>query len=125
MKRSLGTALLVFFGLAGPALATGSISCSSADGASIDLSIGHVPVAAILAANVIFGDTVWTTDGDISVGQQFSNDDTFIADFTDPNIERIMVSLRLFSATEGERFAMAGTLTLEGIGAFAVVCDEP
>lgn len=125
MIRFLGATLLMLLSCVGPAWATSTLSCNSSEGAHIDMAMGSVPVAAIVRASIEIGDMVWTTDSDIGVGQQFDGNDTLTVDFTDPNIERILARLRLFRATEGESFAMAGTLTVSGVGAFAVICDEP
>ena len=126
MIMRASSALLIVLGLTCPAWATLTLTCSSDDGADIDMTLGTVPVAAIVGARISFGDTSWSVmDNDIMVGQQFSNDDMLIADFTDPNIERIMARLRLFSATMGEDFAMAGVLEIVDHGAYAITCDGP
>ena len=125
MKTSAIAAFLVLAGAVSPALATQSISCITDDGiGGVELAVGSLPVAGIANAAIYYALDEWSmADGDIVVGQQFAEGDLFIADFTDPNIERVMARLRLFSASENDIFAMAGTLQMEGIGAFALICD--
>lgn len=124
MIRTVGAASLVLFGLANPAMATSSLLCESADGAAVNLIIGHVAVSAISGGWVAHGDTRWVIGDDIIVGQQFADKDKLIADFTDPNIENIVASLRLFNAVEGDVIVTAGSLLIKGTGAFAIVCEE-
>lgn len=108
-----------------PALATSSLVCESSSGASIELAVGTVGVAAVANATITIGEKIISmVDGDIIVGQQYADDGQFLVDFTDSNVEKILAKLRLFSATEGEYFALAGTLHVLDIGAYAVTCSE-
>ena len=117
--------------LAGPASATGSIGCEGMDGndVSIDLTLGSLPVLAIVAASIRVEDDYWATGEDaanrLSVGQAFSEEGRMLVDFVDPNFENVLARLRLVSADEGKDQALAGTLIVSGRGAWPVVCVGP
>ncbi|MFZ2100438.1 MAG: hypothetical protein WAU86_07725 [Oricola sp.] len=115
----------------GPVFASGQILCDATDasGASIEIAVGHLPVLAVLGATATDGVETWSTNatGDqkpMVFGQGFSGDNRIVADFTDPNVERIVVSLRLFEASGTGGYAEAGVLSFEGISAFPVQCDN-
>lgn len=113
------------FGLTSGALASGGLSCSGADGVKIHIGMGHVPVAGILSTEITADGKTWSTEDDsLAVGQAFWDLERFIIDYTDSNIEGIIVRVRLFSAEEGDDFVMAGILQIAGTGAYALVCDE-
>jgi hypothetical protein len=113
-----------------PAFATEWVSCANKDGAaSFDYLAGDgVDVLAISAITVTAGEKVWASDpangpGDpIKVGQAFEGTDTVLIDGVDDGYS-VIASLKLFKATEGDKMAMAGTLTIKGMGAWAVDCD--
>lgn len=112
--------------------ATGDIGCSGVDGsdATVDLNFGTLPVLNILNATVTAGGKVWATQAgkgetEIIVGQAAETGNMLIADFTDVNVEQILISLRLFSAEEGGNFVRAGTLTIKDHGAHAISCEGP
>ena len=109
--------------------ATGEIICDATDGsgASIRIGIGRLPVLAILDATATDGTDVWSTNATgsetpITAGQGFMDDRQVLVDFTDPNIERIVVSLRLFQASGDKDYAEAGVLSFDGVSAFPVQC---
>ncbi|MCG6115363.1 MAG: hypothetical protein MEQ84_09215 [Mesorhizobium sp.] len=130
MKRLVAAALLLTLA-AGPALATGSIGCEGTGGdeVSVDLTIGSLPVLAVVSASIAAGDDVWSMDESssnrIAVGQAFSEDGRILVDFVDPNFETVLVRLRLVSAGEGKDEALAGTLAISGRGAWPVICVGP
>lgn len=112
--------------------ATGDISCNGVDGsdATIEFNFGLLPVLNILGASVSAGGDVWSTrpgkgETEIIVGQAAETGNMLIADFTDPNVEQVLVSLRLLSAEQDGDFVRAGTLTIKDHGAHAVVCVGP
>lgn len=128
--RLFTAALLAVPLMAGPALATGSISCEGVgDDVSVELTIGSLPVLAIVAGQVTVGDETWAIgeDGDheFAVGQAFAEDGRLLADFVDTNFERVLARLRLVSASEGKDEARAGTLAIVERGAWPVVCIGP
>ncbi|WP_421850164.1 hypothetical protein [Oricola sp.] len=113
------------------AWATGEIFCQATDGsgASIDIGIGRVPFLAVLDATATDGHTVWSTNSTgtqipIIFAQGFMGNRQVLADFSDPNAERIVVSLRLFQASGDKQFAEAGVLSFEGTSVFPVVCES-
>ncbi len=112
--------------------ATGDISCGGVNGsdATVDLNFGTLPVLSILNATITTAGKVWTTqpgksETEIIVGQAAETGNMLIADFTDVNVEQILISLRLFSAEEGGNWVRAGTLTIKDHGAHAVSCVGP
>jgi hypothetical protein len=128
--RLFTAALLAVPLTASPALATGSIFCEGVgDDVSIEFTIGSLPVLAIVAAQVTAGDEVWATadggDHQIAVGQAFAERGQLLADFVDTNFERVLVRLRLVSASEGDDEIRAGTLVIVDRGAWPVVCVGP
>ena len=129
MKRIAAT-LSAVLAASGPALATGSISCEAPDGsAAVELTLGSVPFVAVVAAGITAGETAMGTAPDspvpIIVGQAFGDGMALAVDFSDPNAERIVASVRLVTAREGDTDASAGTLHLTGIGAWPVICVGP
>ena len=129
-SKNVAAALLVALLLkSAPAAASGDIICDATDGsgASISIGVGHLPVLHVLSASATDGTTTWSTnpsgdDRPIIFGQGFADDRQVLVDFTDPNIEGIVVSLRLFQASGGKDYAEAGVLSFEGVSAFPVQC---
>lgn len=120
----LATALGV--ALAAPAWATGTISCVSEDGATIDMTIGSLPVLAVVSAHIQSGGEAWSTlDNQIVVGQAYGDAEQVRVDFTDEIVNAIVARLRLFRVLDGTDFAMAGTLQIVDHGAYAVTCIGP
>jgi len=128
MKRLLAAA--VALALATPAGATEWIDCiADGDAASVNILVGEVAVIAIASANVEAGGKKWATDaqGDakIIVGQAFEDGDKMLIDFTDEGVSSVVASVKLFKASGGDRDAVGGTLTVAGVGAWAVTCTGP
>lgn len=111
-----------------PALATGDIVCE-AEGASVSMLIGRLPVLTILRGVVDIGDKTWSTEPNavpglgLAIGQAFEDDRQLIVDFTDANIEEVVGRLRVFSLEEGEDFVSAGVFSMKGEGAYIVDCS--
>ncbi len=128
MLRSL--IFLAVLAAASPAFATEWVHCSDAGGsASFDYLAGDgVDVLSVSALTVTVGEKVWASDpangpGDpVSVGQAFETADTVLIDAMDKDFVKI-ASLRLFKASESDATAYGGTLTIKGLGAWAVSCD--
>ncbi|MCB1516404.1 MAG: hypothetical protein KDJ19_02125 [Hyphomicrobiaceae bacterium] len=110
-----------------PAFATGTVSCESPDqSAFVGLTVGSVPGAAIVGAALGFGETQWSIEtGDIAVSQAFVEEGRWLIDFVDPNFERVMASVRLVEAIEGEDYVLAGLLSVPGEGAWPLICEGP
>ncbi|RWO58269.1 hypothetical protein [Mesorhizobium sp.] len=128
--RAVAAITLMLVAAATPALATESIVCS-ADGnaASIDVLMGHTAVIAVARVWLDAGGRNWTTDGQpgstkVIVGQAFEDDQQMAIDLTDEGISSIVAKLRLVKASEQSNFAMGGTLSIDGVGAWAVTCPE-
>jgi len=131
MNRRAAAAMLMLAAAATPALATESIVCSAEGGAtSIDVLMGHTAVIAVARVWLDAGGKTWTTDGQpgstkIIVGQAFEDSERMLIDLTDDGINSIVAKLRLVKASEQSSFAMGGTLSIAGVGAWAVTCPEP
>ncbi len=125
-------ALLAAMILPGPASATGTVACNGATDDSVDvmIGIGRVPVLAVVNAWIAAGGSEYATDLDfvpgavpIVFGQGVFDADRLRVDFTDPNVERIVASLRIERAFDGKSGAEAGVLVIDGQGAWPVVCE--
>lgn len=115
------------------AWATGTIACTGADGAdaSVFLLVGRLPVLAVLRAEIEANGMVYATDPPqgadavrIVFGQGFTDANRVVADFTDPNFEEIVVTLRLERAFEDKAGAEAGIVRVVGHGAWPVTCES-
>ena len=129
--RSCGiVAALVVIIAAAPAAATGTVACEAGEGgAGLLLTIGSLPVLSVVHMELTDGEKTWSTSdgGDVAVvvGQAFRDGNRWLIDATDPNIEAVVGEIRLMEAIEGTSVALAGTLRISGIGAFAVTCIGP
>lgn len=130
-SRAVAAIVLVLVAAATPALATESIVCSADGGAaSIDVLMGHTAVMRWRGCWLDAGGKTWTTDGQpgstkVIVGQAFEDDERMLIDLTDEGLSSIVAKLRLVKASEQSSFAMGGTLSIDGVGAWAVTCPEP
>ena len=115
-----------------PALATATIFCDGVEDDSVSLSIGvgRVPVLAVLNVLIEADGTLYANDTTahpdatpIIFGQGYTDANRVRIDFTDPNVEEILISLRLERAFEDKAGAEAGILRVIGVGAYAVVCE--
>ena len=118
--------------LAGPAHATAEISCTGIDDKDVFVSliVGSVPGLAVVGTLIQTKDHDWTLGGvagvtPITLVQAARDGDRIIADYADENVERIVASLRLLNAQEGDDDVTVGTLSLPGIGVFALSCEGP
>ena len=123
--------LLSFALMPASAQASGEIICGATDGsgASISIGIGHLPVLHVLNAYASDGMQDWSTDPQgeehaIVFGQGYMDDTRVLVDFTDPNVERIVVSLRLFQASGDKSYAEAGVLSFGDVAVFPVQCEN-
>lgn len=131
MARSCAvlSALVLIAGIS-PASATGTVDCEAVDGAaSLSLTIGSLPVMAVVHMEVTAGDRTWSTGGSgddaISIGQAFLDGGRWLIDATDPNVEGVVAEVRLNQAIEEADVALGGTLKIIGTGAWAVTCIGP
>jgi hypothetical protein len=128
MRRAAMTLMMALS--AGSAHASGTISCVSDDGASVELTLGSLPVLSVVGAQIAAGEERWTTleggEGQpVVVGQAARHGDLIVVDLTDANIERVVAELRLLSAAEERDHVTAGTLRIAGQGAHAMTCVGP
>ena len=113
-----------------PAFATEWVHCSDAGGAaSFDYLAGDgLGVLQVSALTVTAGEKVWASDpangpGDpVSVGQAFEDNDSVRIDAMDKDFAKI-ASLKLFKAAEGDTEIYGGTLSVTGLGVWAVSCN--
>lgn len=129
MKRFAATLFLLVFSWV-PALAAGTIECASVgEEARVSLTIGSLPVLAVVNAFVVAEDKnlAYNHEGGepVVVGQAFATDQGMRIDFTDPNIEAVVAEVRLISTVEGRHSATAGTLRVPDLGAWALFCTGP
>jgi hypothetical protein len=112
-----------------PALAGEGLMCSGPDSVEFHLPLAGGTGLYPLAAEIKVGDQVWTSDEKakgatiITSGQSLAIDDRYYFDFTDPNLEGIVVKIRLFGAVGGDEPAIGGTLAITDVGAWAITCD--
>lgn len=126
-------ATLIFSNSAG---ATGTIECTGVETSDVSafISVGRVPVLAVLGARFEAGGQVWATDGPlvgegeqvvrIVFGQGVDDRSGLRADFTDENVSEIVVSLRTVRASDDKLDAEAGVLSIAGQGVWAVTCQN-
>lgn len=125
---AVGAAALALW--AAPAFATGEVYCEGPEGSGVvfGYGFGRVPGLAVISATIEVGDQSWSVverEGatQIVVLQGAYEGSLTIIDFADQYVSEVVASVRLVSASEGRDFAMAGTLRIPGVGAFALVCD--
>lgn len=115
---------------AGSVHASGTISCVGEPDVAVELTIGSLPVLAVVAARLSAGERFLAIGAEadedaIVIGQAFRENGRIMVDFTDPGIERVVAELRLFEALEERDHVMAGTLSIAGQGAYALTCVGP
>ncbi len=139
MRRTPGKMILaaaMCLALPSAALASGTIECTGVEDPNVTafVSIGRLPILAVLSAQFSADGRVWATDVNgggegmaekttaIIFGQGYADGRQTFADFTDPNVEQILVSLRLVNASDETDDAEAGLLVIPGAGIWPVVC---
>jgi len=131
MRYALALAASFLTLCAAPAFATGEVYCEGPEGSDVvfGYGFGRVPGLAIISATIHVGDQSWSIyerEGatPIVVAQGVYESGRTIIDFADANVEEIVASVRLFSASERDDFVTAGTLSVPGVGAFVLVCES-
>jgi hypothetical protein len=125
----VGVALVA---LAPPAAATEWIYCSDNGGeASVDFLVGTLDVLAVAGLTMSAADRSWAShtaygSGEpITVGQAFQTDDTLMIDAMDEALIKKVAELRLFRVEAADGVPIyGGTLRIEGVGAWAVTCND-
>ena len=121
-RKSIQTATAVFTLLLSgcvPALAAGGVGCSSSNGlAEISISTSRLPIYAASSASARLADKIWMSNpqnGETELGpsQGFMEPDRFAADFTDAEVNKIIISLRINTSAKETENGYPGTLTFE------------
>lgn len=126
MKLAAGVIALNLF--VTPSFATGEIHCVAADGRSgeIHMNVGRLPILNVLSAEVTAFGKTWSTsasaENPIVVGQAFEDRTRMAVDFTDLNVESVVISLRTVRAFTGDEYGEAGVLRIGG-AVYPVVCE--
>jgi hypothetical protein len=130
MIRTLALGLALAISAATGAHATGGIYCDGARDGTVGafLTVGRTPGFAVVGARITVPGNAFdlnAIDGaaPMVLAQGAILGDLIAADFTDPNAERVVASLRIVRSAEGNDVAAAGTLHLPGVGAWPVVCE--
>lgn len=127
---------LILAGIAGLAFAAASALPAQASvglfchGTYIDIEIPLGGAAGLnpLSATIRAAGTIWTTEEGVAgatpivPAQSASVDNRLYLDFSDPNLEGIIVEIRLFWAEEETDPVYGGTLRIAGHGAWAISC---
>lgn len=115
---------------ASPAFAGVGLMCTGPEGISADLPLGGGSGLNLLGAEIKVMDRRWTMDetaGDatiITTAQSASIDDRYLIDFTDPNLEGVLVRIRLYQAPPHyDAPAIGGYLEVVDVGAWPISCD--
>lgn len=124
VSRSL-MAIAGVLALATGAQASEGLMCSG-EGATVDVALGRLVIVGVLGAYVELDGTAYSTGPErgegipIITGQAFGDDDGIKIDFVDPNIEEILIKVRL-TYTGNEDEPLAGTVTI-GEQTAAIAC---
>jgi len=123
------TAGLLMAGLASPASATQNLYCEFSEDVTVNLLMGSLEVASVVRADITAAGQRWSTQAAegltvITIGQAFQTSSELRVDFTDKDVNEIVGRLRLFQAADDTSVAQAGTLKLEGVGVWPVICSE-
>jgi hypothetical protein len=128
MKR-LPCIATLFALAASPAVAGQGFMCSGPDDVTVQLPLAGGVGLSPLAVEIRVGSRVWASDSEIadatiiSPAQSFHIDDRYYFDFADPNLEGIVVQVRLFAATGLDEPIFAGTLSITDVGAWPITCE--
>ena len=127
IARALIVSLLLA-GAAGPAPATETLVCATADGGpQVAMLMGSLDVVSIVTASIEHDGKRWASDAEgamkIIVGQAIEDSAQLVVDFTDEGLSAKVAELRLAKASEEGMVAAGGTIRLPGVGAWAVSCS--
>jgi len=129
MTKTALAAILVFFAFGSAASATASIYCAAGDDAFVSITIGSGAVSSIVGVDIEVGDVYLSTIADrgeqIALLYSFVDADSISIDLSDPDIEKIIAQIRLFTAGYDDEQATAGTLFVDGTGVYPLVCEGP
>ena len=126
MIRNLLLPLAVLAAMATPAHAGVNLMCEG-EGIEADFPMGGGAGFSLLSAGVWLGDKETRRENDkglVKDAVQFRNawiDDQVYIDLADPNYERVVVRVRLFSAPAYD--VLAGLIEVVDVGAYPVTCS--
>lgn len=127
MRRLLVAAALVAFA-ASPAHASFAIFCEGPEGVSVDIPLGGGVGTMPLRVTIELGGQTWTSETSLEdpqaivTSQAFTEGPMMSFDFSDPNFEKIVAKVRLFSSVEpGD--AIGGIVEVTGVGSAAISCS--
>jgi len=127
MIKSALAATLLFFTFGSAASATASIFCAAGDDAYVRITIGAV--SSIVGVDIEIGDVSLSTIVDrgeqVALLYSFVDADSISIDLSDPNAEKIIAQIRLFTASYDDEQAIAGTLWVDETGVYPLVCEGP
>lgn len=114
-----------------PALATETVVCIAPDDpdVAVEMNLGSVtPPAMPNWLRVTTIDEAWSTlDFDdvtaITVRQSFDDGQLMSIDAVAPDLDDLVIAIRLLSATEGDLTVQAGTLHIVGQSIHPLICD--
>lgn len=133
MKKTFWASLIASATLlhASPATATVSLYCDGIDepNVSVLMTLGSLPVLAVINARIVTPQGTYAMDPSgedvpILFGQGVASATGVSADFTDPNIEDILISLRTMQRYTEDSSTHIGLLTIENTQVFAVRCES-
>ncbi len=124
MIRNLLLPLALLAAMASPVHAGVNLMCEG-EGVEADFPMGGGTGFSLLSASVWLGDKESRREGDKGLVEavQFRHawvDDQVFIDLADPNYERVVVRIRLFSAPAYD--VLAGLIEVVDVGAYPVTC---
>lgn len=118
--------------IASPSFATFLVSCEAPDesGVAVAFGFGAVPGLAIVSATIHADGQDWSMteiEGALPLvlAQGAAENTHTLLDFADPEFDRIVASVRLITAVEGDDQITVGTLKIPEVGVFPLVCEGP
>jgi hypothetical protein len=111
-----------------PSFASFGLFCEGPDGIDVSVPLGAGPGLTPLGAEIKAAGKVWTTEAgvadtiEIARAQSASLDDRLYIDFTNPNLEGVLVEIRLFWSEEETDPVYGGTLRIRDHGAWPISC---
>lgn len=91
--------------------------------------MGHLIVVQVLGAAIEVDGVAYSTGPErgpgtpMIIGQAFGDDDHMMFDFTDPNMETILASVRLDFVKGNEDYPLAGKVAVAGKPAKKISCS--
>jgi hypothetical protein len=112
-----------------PTFAGQGFLCSGPDAVEVHLPLSGGHGLYPLSISIEAAGHLWTSDPSVAdattvtPAQSFSVDDRYYFDFTNPNYEGVLASIRLFRAAGADEPVFAGILSIVDVGAWAITCE--